>query len=502
VSSFGDSALYLTLGIWAKDLTGSNAAAGVVFLVMGLAHLTSPIGGLVADRVRRRPLLIAANAATGIVVLGLLFVHSAAQLWVVYVVAFGYGLGSTVITSAGPGLIKDLVREEDLAGANAAAQTIGQGLRLLSPLVGAALYASLGGASLAVLDAATFAVAIAALVSVRVAEHQSGDARPGATLTDILAGAAHLRRTPLLAQLTAASVAAMLVLGFYESVTFAVIAAIHRPAAFFGVLMSIQGAGSIVGGLASLRLIRRIGEARTLGVALAAWVIASGIYLVPALPAAVMALFIFGIAVPLFVVAVITANQRYTPPLLQGRVSAASDLVITLTQTISIAIGAALVDTVGYQPLLVVAAIVVLVPALVLVVRPAGDRSSQARGCQDGAMERVLGIGGYFMRSADPAALSSWYRDCLGLDADARGVWRQEAGDTVFAAFDADTDYFGSRSQHTMLNFRVRDLDAMLEQLRARGAVVADEPHDMAGVGRFGWVTDPDGNRIELWQPV
>jgi predicted enzyme related to lactoylglutathione lyase len=119
---------------------------------------------------------------------------------------------------------------------------------------------------------------------------------------------------------------------------------------------------------------------------------------------------------------------------------------------------------------------------------------------QDHGMERVLGIGGYFIRASDPAALGAWYRDCLGLDADENGVWHQEAGPTVFAPFEAGTDYFGSRSQQTMLNFRVRDLDAMLAQLRGKGADVADEVQDMEGVGRFGWVTDPEGNRIELWQ--
>jgi predicted enzyme related to lactoylglutathione lyase len=116
-------------------------------------------------------------------------------------------------------------------------------------------------------------------------------------------------------------------------------------------------------------------------------------------------------------------------------------------------------------------------------------------------MERVLGIGGYFLRAADPAALKAWYRDCLGLDADEQGVWRQQPGPTVFATFESETDYFGSRTQITMLNFRVRDLDAMLAQLRSKGADVHDETQDMDGVGRFGWVTDPEGNRIELWQP-
>jgi predicted enzyme related to lactoylglutathione lyase len=121
---------------------------------------------------------------------------------------------------------------------------------------------------------------------------------------------------------------------------------------------------------------------------------------------------------------------------------------------------------------------------------------------QDSGMERVLGIGGYFMRAADPAALGAWYRDCLGLDADENGLWRQGAGPTVFATFESETDYFGSRAQQAMLNFRVRDLDAMLAQLRAKGADVGEETQAMNGVGRFGWVTDPEGNRVELWQPA
>ncbi len=106
------------------------------------------------------------------------------------------------------------------------------------------------------------------------------------------------------------------------------------------------------------------------------------------------------------------------------------------------------------------------------------------------------------MRAADPKALGAWYRDCLGLDADENGLWQQETGPTVFAAFGSETDYFGARTQQVMLNFRVRDLDAMLAQLRGKGADVDGEPQEMEGVGRFGWVTDPEGNRIELWQPA
>ena len=121
-------------------------------------------------------------------------------------------------------------------------------------------------------------------------------------------------------------------------------------------------------------------------------------------------------------------------------------------------------------------------------------------------MERVTGIGGLFFRARDPDALARWYADHLGIDPVPASYeewpWWQQRGPTVFSPFPADSDAFGRPEQAWMLNLRVRDLDAMLEQLRARGADVADEVQDMAGVGRFGWVTDPEGHRIELWQPA
>jgi MFS family permease len=363
ISSFGNSALYLSLGIWAKDLTGSNAAAGAIFLSQGLPYLVSPLAGQLVDRVRRRPLLIATNATCAVAVLALLTVHTSAQLWVMYAVAFGYGTAGIIITAAGTGLLKDLLADADLVTANAASTTISQGLRIISPLVGAALYASFGGGSVAVLDAATFAFAIAALLTVRVTERVCSEGAATSIRSQLLGGVAHLRRNPILAQITLTAAAAMLVLGFYESVTFAVIAAIGKPPSFFGVLMAIQAVGSIAGGLVVTRVIKRIGEPRTLGLSLIAWAIASLVYTVPTVLTASVALLVFGAAIPLYAVSVATATQRHTPPALQGRVNTASETAINLSQTVSIAIGAALIGSVDYRILLIIAALVLGITA-------------------------------------------------------------------------------------------------------------------------------------------
>jgi predicted enzyme related to lactoylglutathione lyase len=123
-------------------------------------------------------------------------------------------------------------------------------------------------------------------------------------------------------------------------------------------------------------------------------------------------------------------------------------------------------------------------------------------------VERAVGIGGFFFRAKDPALLTRWYRDMLGIatyppaTAGDPDSWWQSAGPTVWSAFAADTDYFGRPDQQCMINLRVRDLDAMRAQLKAAGAVVLDQVEAMDGIGRFGWVEDPEGNRVELWEPA
>ncbi|MFK7929844.1 MAG: VOC family protein [Myxococcota bacterium] len=123
-------------------------------------------------------------------------------------------------------------------------------------------------------------------------------------------------------------------------------------------------------------------------------------------------------------------------------------------------------------------------------------------------MERVQGIGGIFFKAADPKALGAWYKANLGLDIESWGGsvirWADQADAanaySVWSPFAEDTKYFEPSKSSFMINFRVRDLDAMLAQLRAAGCDVQDGLED-SEQGRFGWVVDPEGNKIELWQP-
>ncbi len=120
-------------------------------------------------------------------------------------------------------------------------------------------------------------------------------------------------------------------------------------------------------------------------------------------------------------------------------------------------------------------------------------------------MERVTGIGGFFFRATAPKDLAQWYQDHLGVtltptDYDSES-WHQEAGPTEFQPFPGDTAYFGRPEQMWMINFRVRNLAAMVAQLEAAGIAVEVDPETYPN-GRFAAVRDPEGNPIQLWEPI
>ena len=118
-------------------------------------------------------------------------------------------------------------------------------------------------------------------------------------------------------------------------------------------------------------------------------------------------------------------------------------------------------------------------------------------------MERVTGIGGIFFKARDPVALQEWYRKHLGIDVQTWGgaAFEGHPGETAWAIFPATADSFAPSAAPFMINYRVADLTALLAALRSEGCTV-DDRMDSCEQGRFGWVMDPEGNRIELWQPA
>ena len=358
VSMFGDWALVLVLGIWAKSLTGSSADAGLVFFTFGLSTLLAPLGGYVADRVRRRPLMIATHLAIGLIVLSLLAVHGRHELWLIYVVTFLYGLAGDLFAGARSALLRVMFVDEQLVDANAALQTAREGLRLVAPLAGAALYAAYGGGVVAMLDAATFGVSALTLVRLQVDETEPLPSTERFR-SELAAGVRHIARTQALRQIVVGVGAALLFVGFAETLIFTIIQQVlHRPPSFFGVLSSLQGVGAIVGGVTAPRLLRRLGDTKLVGLGLVGFAVGDSLFLVPSLAAVLAGFAIAGVGVAWLIVAFATALQMRTPMAIQARVATAANVSVSTPSTIGIAVGAALSTVVDYRLLIVVMGVV------------------------------------------------------------------------------------------------------------------------------------------------
>ncbi len=395
VSMFGDQALWLAMGIWAKQLTGSNAAAGIVFFFFGVPTLLSPLSGMLVDRVRRKPLMIICELSLAAAVLLLLLVHSRDQLWLIYIVIFGYGLAGTVTASARSALLRTMVPDDDqLASVNGLLQTVREGMRLIAPVAGAGLFAWLGGGAVAILDAATFVVVATGFLIVRVVEP-----KPHRTeahwRAEITAGVAHLWRTLPLRQITVATGIALLVVGFTETLVFAVVdQGLHRSPSFVGVLEVAMGVGAIAGGLTAGKAVQRYGETLVAAAGLVLFAAGSALLTVPLIGVVLPGMAVLGAGVPWLIVGLFTCLQRLTPNELQGRTFSAVDVLISTPQTVSIGVGAGLIAVVDFRLMLAIMVAVVLASGIWLASRGRAARSGPARQPVDAELAEPLTTSG------------------------------------------------------------------------------------------------------------
>ena len=368
LSAFGDWAMFIVMAVWMKTLTGSSARAGLVFLVLGLGAFAAPLGGLLADRVRRRPLMIACDCVLGASVLLLLLVHDRSDAWLIYLVALLYGAVGMVFYPAQTALLRVMLPEELLADANGALQTMRQGLRLVAPLAGAGLYAAFGGGLVAILDAATFGGSAFLMSRMRVTEERP-EPPEHHFLREVTAGFEHVWRTLPLRQITAGVTIALLVTGFSETLLFSVIQHLGHKPSFFGVLATLQGIGSIAGGLTAATVLRRFGDVRTVGIGIGLFGLCALLLAVHSLAVVIVGFVAAGLGVVWAIVAFNTSIQTRTPLVIQGRVDSACELSLSLAQTVSIGTGAALSTLVDYRILLVAMAAVVAASAGYLLTR-------------------------------------------------------------------------------------------------------------------------------------
>lgn len=363
VSMVGDSAMMLVPAILMKDLTGSAGAAGLTIMFFMLPICAAPAFGWVIDRFHRRTVLVVTCLLSAVALVPLFTVDGRGDWWTVYAVSATMGASYVCVFGSVTALVKDLVPDEHLAGANSAIQTVRQGLRLGGPLLGAALYTVAGIGPVALLNLASFLAAAVVFRSLRV--HESPPPRSRFVLwTELTAGVRVIAGTAPVRRSVVAICALFVAGGLTESAIFAVVTeGLDRPPAFVGVLATVTGVGAILGGLAASRVITRYGELATVGAGAAVYAVAVIGMSVPALPAVTAAAVATGIGLTIPFIARVTLLQKSAPAHLIGRATTAYDAIGGISQVVSIAAGAALVSVVSYRVLLPAFGVLVLAAA-------------------------------------------------------------------------------------------------------------------------------------------
>ncbi|MFI9824186.1 MFS transporter [Streptomyces sp. NPDC052013] len=362
VSGFGTSALWLASGVWVKDLTGSDGLAALCMLAMWAPTLAGPLLGTLADRVRRKPLLIGTNLLLAALLLTLITVDSPGALWLLFAVLFVYGAAGVVHDAAESALVATAVDRSLLGDFNGLRLTATEGMKLLAPLAGAGVYAAYGGASVALLDSLTFVVATVLYARLRVREERPAPpagGRRGRTAE----GVRYLRSHPVLRPLALAGGVTMLCAGLSGALTYAVVEDLGRSPAYAGVLYAVQGAGSVAIGLGSGPALRHLGERRFAAWGIALLAAAVALRAVPDDALALACSAAIGAGLPAVLIATLTAVQRETPGTLLGRVTATANTVVFTPNVVGLAAGAALVELTDHRLLLTATGLTLLVTA-------------------------------------------------------------------------------------------------------------------------------------------
>lgn len=356
VSGFGTSAMWLTAGIWTKSLTGSDSLAALTVFAMWAPALAGPLLGTVADRLRRRPLLIGCNLVMAVLLTALLAVDSADRIWILFCVLFVYGASGVVQDAAEAALVATAVDRRLLGDFNGLRMTVNEGMKLVAPLAGAGLYARLGGGPVALLDALSFVLAAGLFALMRVREEKPAPEPARRALYRTAEGVRRLRDSPAVRPLVLAASATMLLAGVNGAAIYAVVdrGLGHSPT-YVGVLYAVQGAGSVLTGLFAGPLLRRLPERVFAAVGIALFALSVGARALPYDAVVLASAAGVGLGLPCVLIAALTAVQRDVPDAVLGRTAATANTLIYAPNAVALALGAGLVAVVDLTVLLPVA---------------------------------------------------------------------------------------------------------------------------------------------------
>ncbi|MET7637456.1 MFS transporter [Streptomyces sp. NPDC005438] len=352
VSGFGSSAMALVAGVWAKSLTGSSSLAALATFCVWAPLLVGPWLGALADRQRRRALLIRVHLALALLLPTLCLVTSGAWTPLLLLVLLVYGCASVLTDSAEAALVAQAVPSALRGHFNGLRLTANEGMKVLAPVVGAQLFVRFGGHAVALLDAATFALATLAFALIRDTEPTPAPERRPWT-AQATEGARELWRHPAPRRLVTVAAVTLFLAGVNGAAVYAVIdEGLGRRPEFAGTLYAVQGAGSALSGTLAGPLLRRLPEHLFAGAGTVTFTVGVLLRTTPSVDLALWGSALVGLGLPCALVAALTAVQREVPEPLLGRASATAGSLVFAPNALALGAGAALLGAVGHRPLL------------------------------------------------------------------------------------------------------------------------------------------------------
>ncbi|MEU3083179.1 MFS transporter [Streptomyces albidoflavus] len=375
VSGFGSSATALVAGVWVKELTASDSLAALATAALWAAVPAGPWLGALADRFRRRPLLVATDLAAAALLLLLAATAAPGRLWLILTVLALYGVCGTVHGAVGTALAATTLDRCLLGTFNGLRLTATEGMKLLAPLTGAALFTWYGGPAVALLDALTFLCAAALYTLLRTPDPLP-DPRPRHRPRGPL-----LPPSPTLRALVTAGSCTMLLAGVNGASVYAVVdAGLGRAPSWAGVLYAVQGAGSVATGLAAGTLMRRLGERGFAAGGCALFGLGVAARALPGDAPVLAGSLLTGAGLPCVLIAALTAVQRETPADRLGVTAGRVHTLLYAPNAVALVAGAGLVAVTDHRVLLALTGAAALGCAAV---------PARGRGVRSGEAEEV-----------------------------------------------------------------------------------------------------------------
>lgn len=377
--NFADAALFITIAIWVKQMTGNDLHVAMIFVALGLPAVIAPFLGMLADRYNRKYLMVINFVATAIVSMVLLLVRGPQDLWLIFVGVFLYSASGYITSAAQSGIIAGMLPPIQLPAANGLLGSVDHGLRIIAPLVGAGMLAAFGIATVVWVTVTCFLITAAIFTTLKI-DHVPVKASKEPFFKNLMAGFAFVNRH---VQLRRATITLIACIGATGTLNVLIFTALEKGAGvdpeLLSVVVSVQGLGAVVAGLTASQVIAKIGFHRAMAVGTIVGGGAIFFLLTDHFVLYVVAAMLLGAGMTLMIVSYVSYRQVQTPDHLQGRVATAGNMLFSLPQTVMSGVTGLIVAAVDYRYLAVATAIVCILAFIPVSLKaPAEPQSAPA----------------------------------------------------------------------------------------------------------------------------